>query len=212
MGSSTGAPGSGPAPAPRCRTGAGGQGAEPPLHLRVALAVVAQGHPEIVAVAHQEERGHLAEGVGQGRHPVAPLLAAEGQGGHHLAGHGQPVGGGVHLVLGHLQVARAHVLVGVELDLLEAHHLGGDVHLAVVAPGARPRLLGEAVQDAHLRVGDGVGVVVHLGLADVDAALLVVVFLDEVGLALEDVDGLLVDHGRRAVEVHLGDDPGRRRT
>ena len=54
------------------------------------------------------------------------------------AGTRQPVRRGVHLVLGHLQLARAHVFVGVELDLLEADHLRGDVHLAVAAarPGA----------------------------------------------------------------------------
>ena len=101
----------------------------------------------------------------------------------------------MHLVLRHHQVARAHVLIGPELDLLEAHHLRGHVHLAVAAARPGPGLFLEDVEDLHLGVGDGVGVVVDLGLAHVHPAFLVVVLLHEVRLALEDVDGLLVDHG-----------------
>jgi len=81
------------------------------------------------------------------------------------------------------------------------------VHLAVAPPAVHPRLLGEALEDADLRVGDGVGVVVDLRLAHVDAPLVVVVPLDEVRAPLQDVDRLLVDHRRGRVVVHLGDDP-----
>ena len=112
----------------------------------------------------------------------------------------------MHLVLGHLQIARAHVLVRVELDLLEAHHLRGHVHLAVDPPRSPSGFFLEAVEDLHLRVGDGVGVVVDLGLAHVDPALLVVVLLHVVRPAFEDVDGFLVDHGGGRVVVDLGDD------
>ena len=76
-----------------------------------------------------------------------------------------------------------------------------------VRRAARDGLLLEAVEDLHLGVGDGVGVVVDLRLAHVGAALLVVVLLHEERAPLEDVDRLLVQGGGRAVEVHLGDDP-----
>ena len=39
--------------------------------------------------------------------------------------------GGVHLLLGHGELARAHVLHRVELDLLEADDLPVDPHVAV---------------------------------------------------------------------------------
>ena len=64
----------------------------------------------------------------------------------------------------------------------------------------------EAVEDADLGGDDRVRVVVDLGLAHVRAPLLVVVLLDEVRAALQDVDRLLVHHRRRAVVVDLGDD------
>jgi hypothetical protein len=112
----------------------------------------------------------------------------------------------VHLVLGHLQLARADVLVRVELDLLEADHLRRHVDLAVVAHRPPRRLGQEEVEDAHLGRDDRVRVVVDLGLAHVHAPLLVVVLLDEVRAALQDVDRLLVHHRGRAVVVDLGDD------
>ena len=52
---------------------------QPPLDPRLALAVVAEGDAEVVAVAHQEERRQLAERVGERHDAVAPLLEAVGQ-------------------------------------------------------------------------------------------------------------------------------------
>ena len=80
--------------------------------------------------------------------------------------------------------------------------------LAVAPPRAPPVLAVEALEDLHLRAGDGLGVVVHLRLAHVGPALRVVVLLHEIGLALENVDRLLVEHRRRGVEIHLRDDAG----
>ena len=42
----------------------------------------------------------------------------------------------MHLLLGHGEVAGADVLEGVELDLLEADHLGVEANLAVDGAGA----------------------------------------------------------------------------
>ena len=58
-----------------------------------------------------------------------------------LARHAQPVRGRVHLLLRQIQLAGADILIRVELDLLEAHHLRGYVDLAVVAPRAGQQLL-----------------------------------------------------------------------
>ena len=94
----------------------------------------------------------------------------------------------MHLVLGHLQLARAHVLVRVELDLLEAHHLRGDVHLAVAAARVVGGLLREGVEDLHLRVADGIRVVVHVDWPHIGFSFVEVQMLDMVLLALVDVD------------------------
>ena len=85
------------------------------------------------------------------------------------------------------------------LIFLKPDDLGGDVDLAVADVEAVEPVLVEVVQDLDLGVVDGVGVVVDVGLLDVGLALLVVQLLDEVLLALADVDGLLVERasGRR---------------
>src|SRR6185436_12013584 len=124
---------------------AGPEPQQPALDPRLSLPVVPDRDPEVVPVAHQEERCELAERVRQGDDAVAPLLKGIRQRSHHRARHREPVRGGVHLVLGHRQLARADVLVGVELDLLEAHDLRGDVHLAVVAQPQAAPLLREAL-------------------------------------------------------------------
>jgi hypothetical protein len=60
----------------------------------------------------------------------------------------------VHLLLRQIELAGADVLVGVELDLLEAHDPRHHVHLAVVGDG---RLVTrEAVENGDLGVVDGV--------------------------------------------------------
>jgi len=82
-----------------------------------------------------------------------------------------------------------------------------------LAVGDAPRpaleaLFVEEVEDGDLGVVDGVGVVVDVGLLDVGLALLEVELLDEVLLALDDVDGLGMQGRQGRGEVDLGDDPG----
>jgi hypothetical protein len=73
----------------------------------------------------------------------------------------------VHLVLGEAQVSGADILLGEELDLFETDDLGGDVDLAVRDQAAFQLLLVEDVKDLDLRVIDGVGEVIDVGLLNI---------------------------------------------
>ena len=114
----------------------------------------------------------------------------------------------MHLVLRQAQVAGADVLHGVELDLFEADDLGRDMDLAVAAVEAVEVFLVEDVEDLDLGVVDGVGVIIDVGLLDVGFALVVIQLLDEILLALADVDRLGVERRQGRGEVDLGDDLG----
>jgi hypothetical protein len=74
-------------------------------------------------------------------------------------------------------------------------------------PGLDPFLV-EDVEDGDLRVVDGVRVVVDVRSLDVGLALLEVELLDEVLLALDDINGLGVEGRQGGREVDLGDDLG----
>src|SRR4030042_1847442 len=119
------------------------------------------------------------EEVGQTEQAVDLLLRGEGQGLEERGGDGQPVGGGVHLVLGEAKVSGADILLGEELDLFETDDLGGDMDLAMGDQTALQLFLVEDVKDLDLRVIDGVGEVIDVGLLDVGLALLEVELLAE---------------------------------
>ena len=107
----------------------------------------------------------------------------------------------MHLLLGQIKLARSDVLVRVELDLLEADDARGDVDLAVRANG----LGGEGVEDGYLRVRDRIRVVVAVNLPHVRLAAVEVQLLDLIQRPLDDVDRLLVQRRRSAVEARLAD-------
>ena len=111
----------------------------------------------------------------------------------------------MHLLFGHGEVAGAHVLQRVELDLLEPHDLPVHAHLAVDGPCAGERDGVELFQHLHLRVVDGVGEVVALDPPHEGFAGLVVEPLHLVLARLVQVDGLLVQRGQGAGEIHFGD-------
>ncbi len=100
------------------------------------------------------------------------------------------------------------VLVRVELDLLEADDARDDVDLAVRTLGSRLRrcLRSERVQNRHLRVRDGVRVVVAVDRAHEGLAAIEVEPLDLIELSLDDVDRLLVQRRGRAGEIGFADD------
>jgi len=102
---------------------------------------------------------------------VAAIVGRIRQQTHHRLGNRQAVRRRVHLLLGEIEFARTDVLVGVELDLLEAHDLRRDVDFTVDPAGIGDGLFLETVEDLDLGVGDRVCVVVDVCLADVDAAL-----------------------------------------
>ncbi len=141
--------------------------------------------------------------------PVSPFCfsvgARSGNSARKLSGKCQPEGGGVHLLLGHREVARADVLVRVELDLLEADDLPVHAHVAVGRARARERRGIELLEHLDLRVVDGVGVVIALDAAHVSLAPFVVELLHLVLPRLVQVDGLLVQRGEGGGEIDFGD-------
>jgi len=83
-----------------------------------------------------------SRGVQQAEHAVLAFRYGEGEGHEHGSAQLDPVSGGVHLVLGQFQLARADVLEGEELDLLETDYLRSHQHVAVGAErGAGDTLL-----------------------------------------------------------------------
>ena len=121
------------------------------------------------------------------------------------AGEGDPERGRVLVHVRQADIAVSGVLVGVELDLLVAHHLLGHDD---VSPPDRERLEGRLVlvlEHPHLHVGLGGGEVVRLDEANEGLVVVVVELLDLVLQAVVLVDGLLVEHGVGRVPVELGD-------
>ena len=97
---------------------------------------------DVVAVAHQQQLRDVLHRERQADDAVAPVVAAERQRRHDRRRNRQPVRRRVHLLFGQIQLARADVLVGVELDLLEPDDARDDVDFAVrssrrTAPAAR---------------------------------------------------------------------------
>jgi len=165
-------------------------GKDVPRRHGLARQVIADGDADVVKVAHHEQRRDVVEKVGQSEQAVDLLLRGEGQGLEEGGGDGQPVGGRVHLVLGKAQVSGADIFLGEELDLFEPDDLSSDMDLAMRDQAAFQLLLVEHVQDLDLGVIDGVGEIVNIGFLDVGLALLEVESLDEVLLALAQVDRL----------------------
>jgi hypothetical protein len=90
---------------------------------------------DIVSVAHQEELRDVLHREREPDHAVAAIVPPACERRHDGRWDRQPVRRRVHLLLGEIQLTRADVLVGVELDLLEADHTRDDVHFAVRARG-----------------------------------------------------------------------------
>ena len=90
----------------------------------------------------------------------------------------QPVSGGVHLLFGQGQFSRAYVFIGVELDLLEADHLGVHPHIAVILAGGAERRAGRSLEDLDLGVVDRVREIIAVNLVDVSLAFVIVEALD----------------------------------
>ena len=113
-------------------------------------------HAEVARVAHEQQR------AGRARHPRqaderaverVPVVAVD-----QLRRRHEPGGGRVHLLLGDADRAPAHVLVGVELELLEHGHLPGDHHLAALPLAGRGLVglledLEHLQRDAEVRIG-----------------------------------------------------------
>src|ERR1035441_7698457 len=110
----------------------------------------------------------------------------------------------VHLVLGQLQLSRAHVLVRKELDFLETDDLGPHQHVAVRSRcRASDTLLLGNLEYPHLRVADGVGEVVHVHALHVGLALAKIKSLDVVLLTLMNVDRLGMDGCESGRKIHF---------
>jgi len=60
----------------------------------------------------------------------------------------------------------------------------------------------------HMSVGHGVGIVIHVDLADVGLLPLQIQFIHMILLGFHHIDGLVMDGGEGAFPVHFGDNDG----
>src|SRR5262245_12937630 len=176
---------------------------------RLGRRRVAEPGAEVADVAEQEDRRQMVQEVRHRAQPVDQLLARRAHAPERLGGHGDPRAGGLHLLLGQLDLARAHVLERAHLDLLEADDLLGHQDLTLLGHVRRLAAIGEPAEDPHALGADGVREVVDVHALDVGHLLLVLAeaqLLHLVGRALDEVDRLRMDRREGAPPVDLGDD------
>ena len=111
----------------------------PPVRVDRSSDPPSTDRPMSWPIAHQQQLRDVVHRKRQADHAVAPIVAAVRQRRHHRRRDRQPVRRRVHLLLGQIQLARTDVLVGVELDLLEADDARDDVDFAVRLAGTRGR-------------------------------------------------------------------------
>ena len=170
---------------------------------------VAQPGAEVTDVAQQEDGRQVMEEIGHRAQAVDQLLARGAHALQRRRGHGQPHARRLLLLLWQIDLARAHVLQRAVLDLLEADHLLGHQHLALLGQVRGVLAALEPAEDPHALGADGVGEVVHVDALDVGDLLLVLAEVELLHLvrhALDQVDRLGVDRREGAAPVDLGDD------
>ena len=176
---------------------------------------LADGRAEVARVAHQQQRGDGFQGVEQAEHAALAVAHGKGKRFHERAFERQPERRRVHFVFGQFELSVADVFVGEKFDFLEADHLRSNQHVAVGARGLRvgaarlDALARRAFQHAHLRIANGVGVVVHIDALHVRFALLEIQRLDVELLPLVQINGLGMNRRERAREIHFADHFGR---
>ena len=97
---------------------------------------VAEPRADVADVAEEEDGRQRVEQARERAQPVHELVAMRRDLGEQRRSDGQPRRRRLHLLLRQLDLARADVLHRADLDLLEAHDLLGDEHLALLAPRA----------------------------------------------------------------------------
>src|SRR4029450_3175356 len=130
---------------------------------RIQLLACVDRNADIVAVAHEQQLGDLPECIRQADYTVTPIVSGVWQGCHRGDRNRQPIRGCVHLVFRKIQLARPHVLVRIELDLLETNDARHDVDFAVRS--WKVSRMVTRVENGHTRVSDRVGVVVAVHFA-----------------------------------------------
>lgn len=169
------------------------------------------GGADVAGIAQHEHGDHVAQGGSQGAQTAAQVNLLPGQFFHQFRREFHPVGFGLFVQLGQVDVAKTHVFVSLETDFLVFRHHGADRHFPEVAVNATGRVFAfgldgfAEIRGQHLDVAlfHGVGVVIDVHLAGVGGAAVPIQSVDDVGLALVQVDGLFVDQHRRAVQIHL---------
>ena len=154
-----------------------------------------------MGIAHEQQLCHLPHPERETHDAVAPIVRRVRQQRHHGIWNTEPERRRVHLLFRQIEIARADVLVGVELDLLESHHARDDVHLAM-RRGKRilPRLR-KGIDWRHLGVRDCRRVIVAVDLAHERLTALEVEPLHLIQLRLDDVDSPRVERGWPAREI-----------
>ena len=163
------------------------------------------GHQaQVMRVAHQQHAAHRLHGAPGPHERHVQLIAAPAGDGARIEG--QPVGGRVHLELGQVDASPAQVLQRGEAQLLVDRGQAADHHFAVGAGGPVGLVAGERLEDLERDGRLGLGEVVHVHGPHVRLPLVPVQAVDVVLARLVEVDGALVDDGRRPEQVDLADD------
>ena len=190
-----------PAAGERGNDAAGFSLADEPL-----AGLVAERPVNVVRIRHQKHGRQVLERVSQRRKPVDHFRRREIERPQPVARNRKPVAGRVHVLFRKIHVPVAQIFRGVKFDLLVAHHLANDLHLAVLHNRAAGPVMIERIDDAHVGVRHGVGVIVRVHPPDVGLLSLQVQSVHMVLFGGQHVDGLIVDGGEGAVPVHFGDD------
>ena len=165
-------------------------------------------HPQVVGIAQQEHRRHVAHQHPQPVDDERPLhltaLRQPGAGGG-VRREAQHQGPGVHLLRRQVDVPVTEVLVRAVAQLLELRGLAPqqDVPQQQEQPGTLA--LQVAVQNPQLRLDDGLGKIVTVRLLHVAAAVGHVETVDDELHAAVQVDRSIVEQGLGGGQVHLPD-------
>ena len=122
-----------------------------------------------------------------------------------IPGDSKPVTRGVHVLFGEGYVAVAEIFRRIKFDLLVAHHLAHHLHFPVLPDNAAICIAFETVDNPDIGVGHGVGEIVHIDLSHVGLLPLQVQLVHVILLRFDHIYGVVMNGGKGAVPIHLGD-------
>ena len=168
-------------------------------------ALVADASINIVRIGHEEHRCKVMEAVSETGQSVNDFRLRAGEPAQHIPGNGEPVARSVHIFFRERHIPVTEILRSVKFNLLISHNLSHHLHLAVFNDDLLPVLLGKAIDDPDICICHGIGVVIHIDLVDKSRLSFEIELVHIVLLRFYHVDGIVMNHGKGAVPVYLGD-------